>query len=324
MRFDVETPEFVSVRTGAHWGPVEVATAWLQAAPTAIGDEWEEIAEISVVCGSGLGIGELMGELRQALCNEGGSYRLRISARGRAEAADLGYDELTDERDGTEPVEEYLVEAWPAPIENARTVRVRATAAVDEAGSAPSAQGTYDEEDDDERREAAKTAGQRIGADLDNAPAARPFSRQLGAATLDVLLPREIARVWPLIANLDITNMSGANDAVVGNEFSMSSYDPEQDGFVGTNGEIICQWSELAEPTRVAMTWRWTGTARELEPTTLTATLTDRTIDPEHPLVHLQLTHADLPVEWVDDMTAIWRSKVDQWVYQSMPRKRRR
>ncbi|HZC71522.1 MAG TPA: hypothetical protein VE442_12585 [Jatrophihabitans sp.] len=140
-------------------------------------------------------------------------------------------------------------------------VRSRQRAAADPARATHTVHGGYDEHGEDARREAAQVAGQRIGADLDDPHGARPLSGRLGAATLDVVLPREIARVWPLIANLDITNASGPKDAVVGNEFSMSSYDREEDGFVGTDGQIICQWTQLEEPTRVAMTWRWTGTA---------------------------------------------------------------
>ena len=117
--------------------------------------------------------------------------------------------------------------------------------------------------------------------------------------------------------------MSGPNDAVVGNQFSMSTYDPEEDGFVGTDGQIIGQWTRLEEPTHVAITWRWTGTARGIGATTLDVTLTERTSNPDQPLVELELTHAGLPVEWVQDMTAIWLSKLDMWVYQARPKRRR-
>ena len=204
-------------------------------------------------------------------------------------------------------------------------LRTRDHAAAQRADEAPPGLGEYDEDGEDERRDAAQAAGHRIGVDLDAAPAARTLRGQFGAATLNVVLPREIERVWPLIAYLDITNMSGPNDAVVGNEFSMSTYDPDEDGFVGTEGEIICRWAELVEPTRVALTWRWTGTAREVGATTLTATLTDRSVDPDEPLTELALVHAGLPLEWVEDMTTIWLSKVDMWIYQSRPpRKRRR
>lgn len=149
---------------------------------------------------------------------------------------------------------------------------------------------------------------------------------------IEVVLPRAIHRMWPLIANLDITNESAPNDAVVGNELLMGTYDTAADGFVGTDGQILCRWSELTEPTRVFMTWAWMRNVQPgggLEPrlpheAELSVVLTDRTIDSDQPRVHLALTHANIPAEWVEDMTAIWTSKIDQWAYQSRPRKKRR
>lgn len=163
-----------------------------------------------------------------------------------------------------------------------------------------------------------------------------------------MIIPRDIGRVWPLIANLDITLSSAPNDAVVGNEFMMSTYNDEDDGFVGTDGAIVCRWTELVDPTRVAMTWTWTGddprsrltmeekyarmraglplpvkVARLDQPTTLTVSLTDTAPDAD-PQVRVLIQHTDLPVEWTDVMTAIWVSKIDQWVYQSAPKKTRR
>jgi hypothetical protein len=48
VSFDLETADFVSVLTGAHWGPVAVSSARLDASPAVVGDGWEEVAEISV------------------------------------------------------------------------------------------------------------------------------------------------------------------------------------------------------------------------------------------------------------------------------------
>ena len=196
VSLDLETAEFVSVLTCAQWGPVGVASVCLDTEPAAIGDEWEEVAEISLTCASGLNIGELMGERAQMLCTKGGTYRLRISARGRAAAADLDYDELLEEQDDAEPIEEYLIEAWPAPIGEARMLRTRDHAAAQRADEAPPGLGEYDDDGEDERRDAAQAAGRRIGVDLDAAPAARTLRGRFGAATLNVVLPREIERVW--------------------------------------------------------------------------------------------------------------------------------
>jgi hypothetical protein len=34
----------------------------------------------------------------------------------------------------------------------------------------------------------------------------------------------------------------------------------------------------------------------------------------------LALTHVDVPVEWIEDMTMIWTAKLDQRTYQSTPK----
>jgi len=315
---------FVTVRTGAHWGPVEVTSVPLDSAPS-LGDDWDEVAEVSVRCSTGLVIAELMGEPALPLCTSGGDYRVRISAAGRARGADLDYDEL-DEVDRAQPVERYLVEAWPSPV--APPVELRSVG-----DQARPSTASFDVDDDDaaeERDQASREAGARICTDLDHIPAARALSGQRDAVHIDVVLPRAIDRVWTLIANLDITNMSTPPDPAVGNVFRMSTYDTSTDGFVGTGGQIVCQWTELSEPTRVAMTWAWMRTVQpdaRLEPllpheARFSVVLTDQTVDPEQPRVQISLTHADIPAEWVEDMTLIWTSKIDQWAYQSRPKKK--
>src|SRR5438552_13409894 len=79
-------------------------------------------------------------------------------------------------------------------------LRSREPAAVRTSAADTTGGGGLDEDSADDRREAAALAGRRIGADLDNTDGARPLSGRLGAAALDVVLPREITRVWPLIA----------------------------------------------------------------------------------------------------------------------------
>lgn len=193
-------------------------------APSTLGAEWEESAEISVRCPSGLVVSELMGEPALVLCGSGGDYRVRVSATGRSEGADLDYDEI-DSIDPARPMERYLIETWPAPM------------------------------------------------------APRQLSGQLGDVCIDVVLPRAIDRVWPLIANLDITKDSAPNETAVGNEFLMSTYDHAVDGFVGTDGQILCRSTDLTEPTRVAMTWAWMRTVQphaRLEPPAILPTQPSR------------------------------------------------
>jgi uncharacterized protein YndB with AHSA1/START domain len=318
VSFAADNAMFVVVRTGAQWGPVEVTAATVERAPI-LGDEWEEAAEFSVRCSSGLALSELMGKRSLALCASGGDYRVRVCASGRSEGADLDYDEL-DPIDPTRPVERFLIHAWPSPLKTPIALRTA---------------GTVDPDDDDavtSRRQQCEAAGARIGRDLDLARGARRLSGESGAVRIEVVLPRAIDRVWKLIANLDITRVSAPNDAAVGNEFRMSTYDTSVDGFLGTDGQIQCRWTELAEPNRVAMTWVWMRTVQpnaHLEPRLqrepmFSVVLADQTAHTDEPEVLLTLTHADIPVEWVEDMTTIWESKIDQWAYQSRPKAKRR
>lgn len=103
----------------------------------------------------------------------------------------------------------------------------------------------------------------------------------------------------------------------------------DKDSFVGESGGVICRWTELNSPTLVAMTWTWVrgpypGTPVLPTDARLTMRLDDLSTQADSPLTHLVLTHSDVPAEWVDDMTAVWTSKVDQWAYQSRPKRRRR
>lgn len=98
------------IRTGINMGPVDVEVRVLdqRPEPTADPGTWEEIAEISVeatevpllVVGGedGLGPGARLDTTGP------GTYRLRVHAAGRR----IAYDAVV-----TEPVERYLVQAWP-------------------------------------------------------------------------------------------------------------------------------------------------------------------------------------------------------------------
>jgi hypothetical protein len=281
-----------------------------------------------------------------------GSYHALITGRGFVAYGWPG---------SSEPGDEWRIWLWPS-AGPANPARLRQFTGADDAVEEPDGLGAglrtadgvegYDASLEEQRESDARQAGLRIGADLDQAPSARALSGRVGTATVDVIIPRGIAAVWPLIANLDITNMSGPNGAVVGNEFSMSTYDGQRDGFVGTDGQIVCRWTELDEPTRVAMTWTWMGpppgtqlstelstkqhyermragllprnAARFDRPAHFAVNLSDQSLDSSEPRVRVLIQHADLPVEWLEDMTAIWSSKIDQWVYQSRPKQQSR
>ena len=115
---------FVAVTTGAHWGPVDVITELL-AGPAVLEDVWEEIEEVSVIGTEPLVVTELFDATPiVSLTDSGGQWRVRISARGRAAGRDFDYADLDHENaDGNEPVEFYLVQAWPAAAEPWRLLR---------------------------------------------------------------------------------------------------------------------------------------------------------------------------------------------------------
>lgn len=114
----------VRVTSGVATGPVTVTLQALLAAPPAVDESWQDIAEVSIVAvdDEPLEVGgwdyRRPDEPRLDAAGPG-TYRLRIHANGR----DTHYDESV-----LEPVEEYLIQAWPAPY--APPVTLRATSEV--------------------------------------------------------------------------------------------------------------------------------------------------------------------------------------------------
>ena len=186
--FTPENAMMLTVRTGAQWGPVEVTAVRLDGAPS-LGDEWDEAVEVSVACATGLAIAELMGEPVLPLCTSGGAYRVRISAAGRADGADLDYDEL-DEVDRAQPLERYLIEAWPSPVAPPAALRNAGDQARPSAGHLTWMTTTPPR---NVRKQAAMQ--ERASAlTLDHAPGARLLSGQRDAVRIDVVLPRRTIR----------------------------------------------------------------------------------------------------------------------------------
>ncbi|WP_448630630.1 hypothetical protein [Cellulomonas soli] len=115
-----EPDEMVSIRTGIHTGWVLVAVERLGSPPTEpVAQEWQTVVEASIeplettaVVGSATsGPNRLLPELRAP---ERGFLRLRVSARNR----DEHYDGA-----GGDPLEFYLVQAWPGGSPDGIVVR---------------------------------------------------------------------------------------------------------------------------------------------------------------------------------------------------------
>lgn len=107
-------PNGVYLNLGRRSGGSHIRIALLTVQPSDPGEQWKDVVEVSLVIPSGREVrwmswaGESAGRLEVAA----GSYRLRVSARGR----DLGAaDEFAD---GV--IDHYLLELWPAsPQEDA-------------------------------------------------------------------------------------------------------------------------------------------------------------------------------------------------------------
>ncbi|MEU6351041.1 hypothetical protein ABZ896_17160 [Streptomyces sp. NPDC047072] len=109
----------IIVMTGIHTGDVAVTVTLHETEPAPDDGDWQEIVEVSAHSASGdLMVRGMMDDLDAELpvlsFNGPGDYRLRLHARGRDTAIDLAPDEIT---------EWYLIQAWPAPIQQARVLR---------------------------------------------------------------------------------------------------------------------------------------------------------------------------------------------------------
>ncbi|MCJ0869299.1 hypothetical protein [Streptomyces sp. AP-93] len=107
------------ILTGIHTGLVNVQTLITSTPPPADTAGWEEVVEVSVHADEvDLALHYFQGEGPDeppALSNQGpGWYRMRVHARGR----DLLRDGVSEE-----PVEDYLLTAWPQQPTTAATLR---------------------------------------------------------------------------------------------------------------------------------------------------------------------------------------------------------
>ncbi|MGW7003667.1 hypothetical protein ACWGCW_12760 [Streptomyces sp. NPDC054933] len=106
-----------TIVTGVNYGPVKVTVDAQSHEPTLEMREWDEVVEVSVHFDTDEADLESLGgavedepEEMPVSAAGPGWYRLRVHARGRdqgAETIDLDIDD--------DPVEDYLIQSWPAP-----------------------------------------------------------------------------------------------------------------------------------------------------------------------------------------------------------------
>ncbi len=106
------TPGFALVQVGTHTGDVRVTVDPRSAPPPLDLATWQEVVEVSFASTTGqVWLVEWGGPARTDLGNLASagprSYRLRVHARGRDQAAAL---QVAPEQ----PLEEYLIVSWPA------------------------------------------------------------------------------------------------------------------------------------------------------------------------------------------------------------------
>lgn len=111
---------FPMILTGIAHGPVNISLVHCDSRPEANASGWEDVAEVSLLAGTDPIVpGNIDGyepPLGVRLDFLGpGWYRARIHARNRDAAPDLTVEE---------PVEDYLIEVWPAPPTQAETLKV--------------------------------------------------------------------------------------------------------------------------------------------------------------------------------------------------------
>ena len=111
-------PNGVYLNLGRRSGGSQVRIALLRAEPAEPNEQWEDVVEVSLVIPSGREVRWMSwaGETSGQFDMPAGSYRLRVSARGR----DVGAaDEFADD-----VVDHYLLEVWSASPEEDSILRV--------------------------------------------------------------------------------------------------------------------------------------------------------------------------------------------------------
>ncbi|GAA4371353.1 hypothetical protein [Nocardioides caricicola] len=322
---DVDQVGDVWVNTGDQWGPFSVTTQ-VHDTPPPDDPSWEDVVEITLTCTSGLLVAELVNhEPSTSLTTDPGSYRIRVCARGRVDPElDDDYDDQDEPgAESTEPVEHYLVQAWPAlPTDPTAPVIVRDTsswAAAQLAGprTYPEVEGT----------KVGLAAAARIGHDADGGPGARHLSGTVSAITLEGVVPgtrRKVSKylkygptlsrhvpTWSFMAGPGWDQLGAANYCAAGGGH------PDQ--LTGANGVIrvvrvaddsprswVSQWAWMVPGPGPNGRWIANLVPLLVEDTTVTATFTQTKDEQGQPWTTVQVQHDLIPVEWVDDLTSWW------------------
>ncbi len=304
---------FVVVYAGQHYGPAELVVRRCDA-PGPLADEMDEIVEFSVISDGPLQVAELYGEPVITLAEAPGSYRLRLSARGRGEG-----EARYAVEDSADLCEHYLIEIWPAPSSEARTLRGRAE-------PAPPPEPVL------EHKAAGHAAAKRIGADVDGAAGARKFSGGQGSLTVTYTLAGTRRHLFKYFADPSgwftcSASRSSARPEVGGGYVMAQGIEIDDDWydlFTGTDGTIRASYIAIDEPRSVTAEWQWfrpitrgviawdRQTPLLATPTRVRASLTESKAEDGTINTIVEIEHVALPAEWVDDMRDIWRWQLER------------
>lgn len=280
---------------------VAVTTQYFAAPPFQLGDEWEDVVELSVTAGAPLAITELVELEPTALTPDAGTFRVRVAGAGRA----------------PQGTERYLIQAWPAEHSPAVVARLDSTfAASIQAREEIALQGAQ-----------AKSAAARIGADLDQAPGARRLTGETGTVTVARDIPARRRKLFSYLLR-GFPGWSGNGgplpDIALNRPFFNS---PPLDGsepLCGESGMLKRVRLEEISPRLRVQSFAWVrpepgvmlrnSTRHFPEQGTVLTTTWEEHRDTDG-LVRTTITinHAGLPVEWLDDMSTWWTQQL-AWI----------
>lgn len=307
------------VTTGGQWGPFSVTTELTDVAPPDPRAEWEDVVELSVTASGPLVVTELVENDPQVpLTTEAGTYRIRVSARGRR--ASTGGDEVDDVPESLEPAEWYLLQAWPAPHTEPVVVRLESACARERLAGGPPLLRVPE-------AEAGLAASVRIGRDVGGGADARTLSGQVGSVEVERTVRGTRRRLFFDCAR--VTTWSGlcvpgpswtymgpsGPDYALGDSHYWASGDYHPDQLSGADGLIRWSFVEVDKPARAVRAWNWVSGSgfpgdRDVsllaEESIVTTTLDQSKDATGGAWTTIRIRHEGLPVEWLDDMETWW------------------
>ncbi|GAB3263654.1 SRPBCC family protein [Nocardioides dilutus] len=311
-----DMPPDLIVKAGAQFGTYDVTIRVSDgAAPPSIESSWEDVSEVSVACQGPLALGDLEDGPGEELPVSPGAYRLRVSARGRTESAarEAQFPDDAQPDGAEEPLEHYLLELWPAAIAPPSVVREQSQFARDLV-SPPTPDWPVE-------REPGLEAARRVAADLRGPDGSRRLSGDLGEVLVIVEVPGTPTRIFNRVkhANGWPPSNGGAlslNESV-GDRCSHYGAPPDSNGLAPLLGMLETTVLEIDKPKRFAMSWNWrvAGPDGRPYPTNPRLLQTDSTVTmsfakgnakDEEARTRVKIHHVGVPVEWVDDLHALW------------------